>query len=84
MSDFKTDEFNGVRLTEYNGKYSIAALRVNNDKNYPVWAKYRKSKDAYQEKDWPVKIVLGDKEKAVAVLKTMIMEIESGSSDIPF
>jgi hypothetical protein len=82
--EHQTTKYDGAKIEEYKGTYSIAALRVNNDKNYPVWAKYRKSKDAYQEKDWPVKIVLGDKEKAVAVLKTIIMEIESGSSDIPF
>jgi hypothetical protein len=82
MSDFKTDEFNGVRLTEYNGKYSIEALKAGKeDKFYPVWARYQKGKDELQEKSWPVKVNLGDREKAKTTLLMMLAEL--GEADVP-
>lgn len=92
MSDFKTDEFNGVRLTEYNGKYSIEALKAAKDgKFYPVWARYQKGKDELQEKSWPVKVVLGDYESAVLVLTALLKQLEKEVTsqqapldDVPF
>jgi hypothetical protein len=82
MSDFKTDEFNGVRLTEYNGKYSIEALKAGKeDKFYSVWARYQKGKDELQEKSWPVKVNLGDREKAKTTLLMMLAEL--GEADVP-
>lgn len=74
----KTTDFDGVKLTEYKGKYSIEALRVNEDKMYPVWAKYQKGRDEFQEKSWPVKVVLGDKATALATIKEIYKEIEKG------
>lgn len=76
MREFKTDDFNGVRLTEYQGKYSIEALRHKDGKFYPVWARYQKGKDELQEKSWPVKVVLGDKETAIKTLIAMLDELE--------
>ena len=42
--DYKTTEYDGIRLSEYNGTYSIEALRVKDDNFYQVWAKYKKNK----------------------------------------
>ena len=75
----KTTPYDAVKVSEYLGKFTIEAHKVVKDKTYAIWAKYQKSKDEFQDKSWPVKVVLGDKEQALAVLKTMIKEIESGN-----
>ena len=87
--EIKTSEFDGVKLTEYKGKFSIEALKPNEDKFFPVWAKYQKGRDEFQEKSWPVKVVLGDKETAIKVLKMLLDEIAPGTinktnDDVPF
>ena len=80
--EVKTTDYDGVRLSEYNGKFSIEALKASkDDKFYPIWAKYRNGKDSYQEKDWPVKVVLGDEEKAKTTLLKMLAEL--GEADVP-
>lgn len=73
--EIKTTDYDGIYLEEYNGKYSINALRVSNEKFYTVWAKYTKGKDVYQEKDWPVKVNLGDKETAKTTLLNLLAEL---------
>ena len=79
--EYRTTDYDGVRLSEYNGKYSIEALKASKDgKFYSIWAKYRNGKDSYQEKNWPVKVILGDREKAKTTLLKMIAEI--GESDV--
>jgi hypothetical protein len=79
MSEIKTTDFDGIKLSEYQGKYSIEALRAKDEKFFPVWAKYQKGRDEFQEKSWPVKVVLGDKESAIVTLKTMLDELEAQS-----
>lgn len=79
--DYKTTDFDGVRLTEYQGKYSIEALNHKDGKFYQVWAKYQKGKDELQEKAWPVKTVWGDKETAKTTLFKMLAEL--GEADAP-
>lgn len=79
--DYKTTDYDGVTLSEYNGKYSIEALRHKDGKFYPVWAKYQKGKDELQEKSWPVKTILGDKETAKTTLLKMLAEL--GETDVP-
>lgn len=56
----KTGEKTGIKVEEYKGIISLSAQREGNGKYWAEWAKYRKGKDAYQEKDWPVKVSLGD------------------------
>ena len=73
--EIKTTDFDGVKLSVYKDKYSIEALKPGEDKFYPVWAKYQKGRDEFQEKSWPVKVVLGDKETAVKALKEMLKEL---------
>ena len=77
--EIKTTDFDGIKLSEYQGKYSIEALRAKDEKFFPVWAKYQKGRDEFQEKNWPVKVVLGDKESAIVTLKTMLDELEAQS-----
>jgi len=80
MSEIKTTDYDGVTLSNYQGKYSIESLRSKDDKFFPVWAKYQKGRDEFQEKSWPVKVVLGDKESAILTLRTMLAELED---DVP-
>jgi len=81
--EIKTTDFDGIKLSEYQGKYSIEALRTKDENFYPVWAKYQKGRDEFQEKSWPVKIVLGDKENAIGALKQILSELEIGSQQAP-
>jgi hypothetical protein len=79
MSDvIATGKNSGVKLESYKDVYSLSAQNENNGKYWPIWAKYKKGKDGYQDKDWPVKITLGNKETAIATL-TMILKEISGS-----
>lgn len=75
-----TGEKSGVKIEEYQGVYSLASQNKSDDKFYPVWAKYKKGKDAYQDKDWPVKVILGDKETAKGVLRMLFKEIDGGAT----
>lgn len=81
--EIKTTDYDGVTLSEYQGKYSIEALQAKDEKFYLVWAKYQKWRDEFQEKSWPVKVVLGDKESAIKTLRTMLAELESETQQAP-
>jgi hypothetical protein len=70
----------GIKLDVYNGVYSLTAQRENQGKFWPVWAKFKKGKEAYQDKDWPVKVTLGDKETAKGVLRMLFKEIDGGKT----
>ena len=88
MKEFRTTEYDGIRLSEYNGTYSIEALRAKDDNFYQVWAKYKKNKEEYQVKDWPIKVILGNKEQAKTTLLKLIAELGENNqvdnqSDIP-
>jgi hypothetical protein len=71
-----TSDKDGVKLEEYNNVYSLVSYR----NEYEQWAKYRVGKDKYADKDWPVKVSLGDRETAVRALKEIIAQVE----DVPF
>ena len=80
-----TTAWDAVEVQEYMGKYSVAAFKLTKGQAYPVWAKYQKSKNEFQDKSWPVKINLGDKDAAIATLKMMIKLIENpGEEDVLF
>ena len=76
-----TNSHEGIKLEEYKGAYSLSAQRDNNGKYWPIWAKYRKGRDEYQEKDWPVKVTLGDRATAIGALKMIMAEIEGKQAD---
>ena len=81
--DYKTTEYDGIRLSEYKGTYSLDALRTKDDKFYPVWARYQKGRDEFQDKAWPVKVILGNKEQAKTTLLKLIAELgENNQVDI--
>jgi hypothetical protein len=89
MGTYRTSKYDGIGLEEYKGTYSLQAMREGADGEYrPVWAKYRKGKDLYQEKAWPVKVNLGDKKTAVGILEALLAEITKGDTSadntIPF
>jgi len=80
-----TTPYDAVEINEYMGKYSINALKIVKDKTYPVWAKYQKTKNEFQDKSWPVKVNLGEKDQAIATLKTLIKMIENpGEEEVMF
>jgi hypothetical protein len=83
-----TGTSSGVELQEYKGNYSLVLKNENNGKYWDVWAKYRKGKDLYQDKDWPVKVILGDKKTAIGVLQMLLKELqgadEQNQDDVPF
>jgi hypothetical protein len=82
MSDFMlVDDVAGFKIEEYNGKFSLVAIRESNGKQYATWAKYKLGKDKYAEKDWPVKIELGDKEAAIKAAQFIL---EKMGVDCPF
>ena len=81
--DYKTTEYDGLTLSEYKGTYSLEALRTKDDKFYPVWARYQKGRDEFQDKAWPVKVSLGNKEQAKTTLLKLIAELgENNQVDI--
>jgi hypothetical protein len=84
MSDILTTDKDGVRLAEYKGVYSLTSIRIGGDgKMYEQWATYQTGKNKHAEKDWPVKVTLGEKDVALGALKAAIAEI-GGESEAPF
>jgi hypothetical protein len=81
MEIIPTGEKSGVKLEDYKGFYSLTAQSENNGKYWPVWAKYKKGKDGYMDKDWPVRVVLGDRKTAIGVLQMVLREL---GEDTPF
>lgn len=75
--EIKTGEKSGIKMEEYNGVFSLVAM--NN--GYQTWAKFKKNKTDYMEKDWPVKVILGDKQSALAALTLLIGQISGGKAE---
>jgi hypothetical protein len=81
--ELESTKYEGIKLEEYKGNYSLCAMKLGDGKNYPIWAKYRKGKDNYQDRDWPVKVSLGDRATAANNLRILADSIEQGK-DVPF
>lgn len=77
---------NGVELTEYNGEYGLTATIEGKDgKNWQQWGKVRVGKDAYSDKDRPIKVILGPKETAVATCVMILKELTGMEyTQVPF
>lgn len=85
MEPIRTTKYDFIELSAYQGVYSLIASREGQDGNvYQQWGKMRIGKNKYADKDWPVKVTLGDQKTAVAVLKQIINQIELGGEDVPF
>lgn len=81
---FAVTQYDGVRLEDYKGDFSLIRQRKGGDTWYPQWAKYQKGKDAFQDKAYPVKIVLGKKDEAIKLLQAIAIQIaEAEVSDVP-
>ncbi len=83
------NDYDGIKLDEYNGKYSLLFCRVKKDGSYESqWAKYSKRKGDYQDKDWPIKVPLGDKKTAIGALEMILSYLRGEKSlskdDVPF
>jgi hypothetical protein len=80
----RTTSKNGVQLDFYKGEYSLSSTREGNDGKFrPQYALYQAGRDKYQEKAWPVKVGLGDKTIAAAVLRTILKQLEGSHGDVP-
>lgn len=67
---------NGIEVTEYKGEYSLTATYEGKDgKMWQQWGKVCVGQDSYSDKDHPIKVILGDKITAAAVLLTTLKEI---------
>ena len=88
MSLISTIEINdkdsiGLDLYDTDGSYSLISQWKGNDGEHRFnMALYKKSKDEYQDKAWPIKVKLGDKATAVATLLA-ILERLTGETYIP-
>jgi hypothetical protein len=84
MAEYLTGEKDGIAVEEYNGKWSLVAMY----NGYKQWAKYKIGRDAYKEKDLPVKVTLGNRDKAIEVLTAILAVIRGGENvdgeDAPF
>jgi hypothetical protein len=80
----KTGEKTGVKVEEYKGVISLSAQNIAGEKNYTVWAMYQKGKGEFQEKSWPVKVTLGDKDNVINILREIAAAVGFESQDVPF
>lgn len=76
------NNYDGIQLDEYNGKYSLNAMQHGqNDVWYKRWvflSRYKDGEAVPDKKKQPMKVVLGDKSKALEVLKHLYNQINRG------
>lgn len=82
MESIGTGNGNGIKLEEYQGNFSLTSQREKDGNFYGQWATYQIGKDKHAEKDWPVKVALGDRETAIGVLQMLLAELQN--QDVPF
>ena len=71
-------------VSEYNGSYSLIAVREYQGKHYQQWCRIELGKDkALSEKSQPVRVLLGDKEAAKMALLATLTAI-TGEKYVPF
>jgi len=78
MSDLfiRVSEHGGFQINEYNGSYSLNSAWESKDGAVRQnWGKRQQGKDKYAEKATPIKVEIGDKATAEAVLLTALKEI---------
>jgi hypothetical protein len=81
MEAISTGENSAVELQEYNGTFSLIACRTYQGKHYQQWGRLEMGKDKkLSDKSQPFKVILGNKETAVGVLKMLLSEL----GDVPF
>jgi len=74
----KVTEFDGTKMEEYRGSYSLSAHRFAVGKYWAQWAKFRiggSGHDHYQAKDWPITVKLGTRETAIKTLVSFLTEL---------
>jgi hypothetical protein len=77
------DQYTAVEIDEYKGVYSITEGWEGQDGTFKKrWVKEEIGKDK-AEKNRPKSVKLGDKKRAVDVLRILADSIESGT-DVPF
>jgi hypothetical protein len=89
MDFIKTDQKNGIKLVEYKEKFYLHAAREGTDgKVYDDWAFPENRDRKPNEKAIPVKVALGDKERAIKTLFALLMDFgvnpRPDDTDVPF
>lgn len=79
------DNYNSVKLDEYNGKYSLCAVdNGQNETYYMKWSYPKVFKNGNSEpgeKMLPVKVIIGgDKEQAIMTLEQLLEELKGGAT----
>jgi hypothetical protein len=77
-----TTDKDGIVVEEYKGVYSLISTRAGSDgKQYKQYATYQTGKDKHADKDWPVKVVIGDKETAIKTIAAIYKELTGETID---
>ncbi len=86
MKIIETGDGYGIELQEYKGKYSLISCREANGTMYQQWARYRVGKDKLADKEWPVKVVLGNIKQARQALSQLLDQLcdDKEDEDFPF
>ena len=80
--EIKTTDKDAIEISEYNGVYSLISKRIGQDgKAYQQWATYQTGKDKHADKDWPVKVTIGNREEALKALQDAYQFIKGGESE---
>lgn len=79
MKFIEIDKYSVTGIEDYNGKLSIVLGYEKDGEFKPKWCKQEFGKG--NEKNVPVKIPLGDKEKAMEILGFLMEQVDS--SDAP-
>lgn len=86
----KTTDYDGIEFGNYKGTYEIKACSHKDEKHYQRWAYPQVGRDKPGDKAVPIKVVLGDVEKAEFVLLQALAYItgktyvEKPLEDAPF
>lgn len=70
-------------VVEYQGNYSLIAVREYNGQYYQQWCRIELGKDKrLSDKSQPVKVILGNREEAIKACQEVIKAL--GAGDVPF
>ena len=91
MSEFREiDKYNAFKPNEYNGVFEIVSGQVNNGIFYSAWtiaSKFEDGKSVPVKRDnglyrnIPVKIVLGERQKAIENVKWLLSQLEGNTAE---
>jgi hypothetical protein len=78
-----TGEKTAVELEEYKGVYSLSDCYIGKDGDIKKnWAKKQKGRDEYWDKPTPIKVTLGDIDKAIQTMQGILDDLMSLSGQV--